>query len=175
MSLLDIKNLELNNTCPNVTPDIDTALSIMRALRRLGIDSFIAGGYARDMALGRAPKDIDIMVCSVDVATILTTLKGIDYKVYKQYYPNKDNCGDHFSGCIKLINCAIDLVLLTPGYDSPAKVVSAFDNFTCMFYMHGDTPVYLGEMVGKYPAFNPTARGNKQREIYTQNSDFFTL
>ena len=157
--------------------NIQDAYLIIERLRNVGVYSFIAGGYVRDMALNRVPKDIDIMVCSQDFKLVESVLFNMCYKVYHHYY--NESCtadtGDHFIGCIKLDQSGIDLVLCKAGYDNPAAIVNSFDNFTCMFFMQGDTPVYLGGVVGKYPHFANNTRGDKQRAIYLENSDFFTL
>lgn len=37
-------------------------LEVMNKLKSIGIDSVCAGGYPRDMMLGRKPKDIDLII-----------------------------------------------------------------------------------------------------------------
>jgi hypothetical protein len=62
--------------------DLDTARRVLSALNAAGYSAVIAGGAARDIHLGRVPKDYDIVVLgNYDLGDICYVLDGLTFDV----------------------------------------------------------------------------------------------
>ena len=102
--------------------NVQAAFDLVMTLRASGIQAGIAGGFARDIYFGKAPKDIDIVVtdCSWERLQEFieeTKMVAVPFRIYNEA------TGDRLIGGFKCLN-EIDIVL----YDC-RNLGDAIDNF----------------------------------------------
>ncbi|AFO12310.1 hypothetical protein PhiS1_21 [Pseudomonas phage Phi-S1] len=102
--------------------NVQAAFDLVMTLRASGIQAGIAGGFARDIYFGKAPKDIDVVVtdCSWERLQEFieeTKMVAVPFRIYNEAK------GDRLIGGFKCLN-EIDIVL----YDC-RTLGDAIDNF----------------------------------------------
>lgn len=100
------------------------AFDIVELLQANGISAIIAGGAARDIFFGVAPKDVDVICAGVEhekVSDVLTAA-NVNFKKFPKYHTGSDS--DRLAGVWKLVDCDIDVIL----YDTES-VSEAIDKF----------------------------------------------
>ncbi|NRA77151.1 MAG: hypothetical protein HRU18_02990 [Pseudoalteromonas sp.] len=130
----------------------------------------IAGGFPRDIYLGNAPRDIDIIVAqqgykefSLDILfkieQFLKTLGNVETHLD---YDDSQAKNEAISVCFKIPELCIDIILFSRGYDTFQSVIQSFDANINMFILDSvDGQVkFLGQNQGtlefsNYPMCTP--------------------
>lgn len=103
---------------------LQAAFDIVELLHKEGISAIIAGGAARDIFFGVAPKDFDVICAGVDHYRITDVLlkANLNFKQFPKYHTGSDS--DRLAGVWKIEECNIDIIL----YDTEC-VSEALDKF----------------------------------------------
>lgn len=101
------------------------AFDIVELLHKNGISAIIAGGAARDIFFGVAPKDVDVICAGADHEKVTAVLEGarLNFKKFPKYHTGSDS--DRLAGVWKIDGCDIDVIL----YDTHcvAEAIQKFD------------------------------------------------
>jgi hypothetical protein len=119
-------------------PYITEAQRVLRVLAKHGITAIVAGGYARDLILGRTPKDMDVLILDgTDLAKLEYALEDLEGDI--------EVCADSYG---ELNLGRIDYVVKQLGVDyirfkhdgcySPLQQVMEFDCTLNMAWIYGD-------------------------------------
>lgn len=101
------------------------AFDIVELLHKEGVSAIIAGGAARDIFFGVAPKDVDIICAGVDHYRITDILlkANLSFKQFPKYHTGSDS--DRLAGVWKIEESNIDIIL----YDTEcvSEAIGKFD------------------------------------------------
>lgn len=101
------------------------AFDIVELLHKEGVPAIIAGGAARDIFFGVAPKDVDIICAGVDHYRITDILlkANLNFKQFPKYHTGSDS--DRLAGVWKVEESNIDIIL----YDTEcvSEAIGKFD------------------------------------------------
>lgn len=147
------------------------AFDIAEALIDAGIGAVIAGGCARDLYFGVAPKDIDIICAGASPELVTETLDKLllPYESFPKYHTGSDS--DRLQGVWKLHGAEIDVILYET--EDVAEAISKFDynlNQFAIVGMHRGIEQaqirYLGEEHwGKLVRLRDDARGPRAAKM----------
>lgn len=101
------------------------AFDIVQLLHKHGISAIIAGGAARDIFFGVAPKDVDVICAGAGHEKITEVLEGasLDFKKFPKYHTGSDS--DRLAGVWKIEGCDIDVILYDT--DCVSEAIQKFD------------------------------------------------
>ena len=101
------------------------AFDIAEALINAGIGAVIAGGCARDLYFGVAPKDIDIICAGASPELVTETLDNLllPYESFPKYHTGSDS--DRLQGVWKLHGAEIEIPDLRAGFSYVIAALAA--------------------------------------------------
>lgn len=131
-----------------------TVILVIRKLEQLGFQFSILGGYPRDLAAGRTPKDMDICVYSINTRGDMYNLRAWleESLLLKDTYEESSASasGDRNVQDVYTLTCGIDIIFWK--CDTEREVLDGFDfniNQYKLVDLHEETGIeFLGDSMG---------------------------
>jgi hypothetical protein len=141
--------------------NISKAHTIVAALAVVGIQAVIAGGYARDIALKRTPRDIDIIVPRADELAVFMAL--LDIHLDWVHYAEGASCtqpevSDRLKAVFSCKELGIDVIMYRAS--TVMDCLDEFDFNINQFILLNGLPEFMGEAYG----FTLSVRGDDVTE-----------
>ncbi len=134
----------------SIYKDISDATFGMMLVQRYvlyDIHHLVAGGYARDLAHGRKPKDADFWVDAGDTSEVLDKIRRrlakmpFDYVEHDAYdSPDHDQRRERVA--VFSLDCSVDIIVSD---EPPIESVKKFDFNLNHYIMDDGEPVFVGE------------------------------
>lgn len=129
---------------------IETELvnQVIGKLHAAGFTVAVVGGYPRDLAHAKMPRDVDIVVLQRDELTLMQVAELLEQ--YPEYGEPSGEAGDftgRIAACIKL-ECGADIIVADAKYKTVLEFVEDFDA-NMNKYILAEKPVFVGDNEGK--------------------------
>lgn len=132
-----------------------TVVLVLRKLQQIGLQYSILGGYPRDLAAGRKPKDMDICVYGQAAQEVVHELRNwLDYaEILQDAYEEStaSASGDKNVQDVYTLKCNVDIIFWK--CQTEREVLDGFDfniNQYKLVDLHGETGIeFLGDSMGE--------------------------